>query len=809
MTDTRRRVKLYALNADRQWDDRGTGHVSSAYVDRLKGVSLLVRAESDGSLLLESKILPDTAYQKQQETLIVWSEGDNYDLALSFQEKVGCEEIWAKICSVQGKDPSVEITQEIVEEEDERYDDPSEMTGYMYELPPCEIERLDEINDIIANSLPFPIRREKLGNVLERENYIKNLLGLFHTCEEVQNLKALHKLYEIFKNMFMLNKNSLFDIMLNDENSLFDLVGIFEYDPSQPQPKRHREYLKSESRFKQVLPFANTDLINKIHQTYRVQYIQEVVLPAPSVIEENMLSTLSQFIFLNKVEIVNLVQEDEHFLTQLFTLIPDETTSQERRRDLVLFLKEFCLFSQTLQPQNRENFFKTLSSLGILPTLEVTLAMNDPIIKSSSVDILTYIVEYSPSMIREYALQQEANTDKDQLIINIIIEQMISSQQDLGLVVQLSSMLRLLLDPENMLSATANKSEKSEFLNYFYKNCMPVLTGKIKICSSNSNSTNNATNNKKDDLQASIENNQQAQLYSLILELLSFCVEHHAYCIRTYIINNDLLRNVLYLMKTKYTFLVLSALRFLRKIVGLKDEVYNRYIITNNLFEIIIEVFNQNKGRYNLLDSAIIELFEFIRTDEIKMLYIYIIDKFGQQLERIEYVKTFQGLRKLYDQHYDYLKEKNNDNNSRYRRDPRELDEDEDIWFNQNDEDDHLEDDGLNDSMNYNDFGQFNKKLDNNKKNNINNLNYSELSNVKKYNELDNVKTLNSSNKNSNNTPRKTTQLNNTLQTSQLSTGLEVQNQMKGLVEYDEDSEEECEDEIINSTAKRAKLSSS
>lgn len=36
-TDTRRRVKLYALNADRQWDDRGTGHVSSNYVERLKG----------------------------------------------------------------------------------------------------------------------------------------------------------------------------------------------------------------------------------------------------------------------------------------------------------------------------------------------------------------------------------------------------------------------------------------------------------------------------------------------------------------------------------------------------------------------------------------------------------------------------------------------------------------------------------------------------------------------------------------------------------------------------------------------------
>jgi len=59
--------------------------------------------QADASLLLESKIQSDTAYQKQQETLIVWSEGDNFDLALSFQEKAGCDEIWEKICSVQGK----------------------------------------------------------------------------------------------------------------------------------------------------------------------------------------------------------------------------------------------------------------------------------------------------------------------------------------------------------------------------------------------------------------------------------------------------------------------------------------------------------------------------------------------------------------------------------------------------------------------------------------------------------------------------------------------------------------------------------
>ena len=71
----------------------------------------------------------------------------------------------------------------------------------------------------------------------------------------------------------------------------------------------------------QVLPIGNPELMSKIHQTYRVQYIQDVVLPTPSVFEENMLSTLSSFIFFNKVDIVSQIQEDEKFLDELFTQV--------------------------------------------------------------------------------------------------------------------------------------------------------------------------------------------------------------------------------------------------------------------------------------------------------------------------------------------------------------------------------------------------------------------------------------------------------------------------------------------------------
>lgn len=35
------------LNTDRAWDDKGTGHVSCAYIDRLQGMALIVRSEDD------------------------------------------------------------------------------------------------------------------------------------------------------------------------------------------------------------------------------------------------------------------------------------------------------------------------------------------------------------------------------------------------------------------------------------------------------------------------------------------------------------------------------------------------------------------------------------------------------------------------------------------------------------------------------------------------------------------------------------------------------------------------------------------
>lgn len=714
-SSTRRRVKLYMLNEDRQWDDRGTGHVSSAYVERLKGMSLIVRSETDGSILLESKIQPDTAYQKQQETLIVWSEADNYDLALSFQEKAGCDEIWEKICNVQGKDPSVEITQDIIEEsEDERFDDMPEV-AHPIELPPCELSKLEEISELFCSVLTIPIRREKLAVAIEQEGYIKKLIDLFHMCEDLENMEGLHHLYEIFKSIFLLNKNSLFEILFQ-EDTIFDVVGVLEYDPAMPKPAKHREYLQATAKFKEVIPFTNQELVNKIHQTYRVQYIQDVILPTPSVFEENMLSTLTSFIFFNKVEIVGMVQDDEQFLQQLFSQIQDEKVDDSRRRDLVFFLKEFCTFSQTLQPQGRETFFKTLSGLHILEAVEYILSLDDNTMKPAAIDIFSHIVEFSPSMVREFILKEGQKNDDDDLLINLVIEQMINdADPELGGAVQLMGIMKLLIDPENMM-ATALKTEKTEFLSFFYKHSMHVLTAPLFAVTAEKKIS-------KDDFQT-------AQLLSIILDLLTFCVEHHSYHIKNYIISKDVMSRVLVLLRSRHAFLILCALRLMRKIIGMKEEFYNRYIIKQNLFKHIVSAFTANGNKYNLLNSAMIELFEFIKLEDIKSLCTHIVEEHIKELESVDYVNTFKSLKFKYEEFQDKLKEKPGlesntasllRNNNRFRRDQRTLEEEEEMWFSNDDEVDDGENivpmsDVLKNKIDA-DFDQINRLLENRRAN--------------------------------------------------------------------------------------------
>lgn len=67
--------------------------------------------------------------------------------------------------------------------------------------------------------------------------------------------------------------------------------------------------------------------------------------------------------------------------------------------------------------------------------------------------------------------------------------------------------------------------------------------------------------------------------------------------------------------------------------------------MNEDLFSPIIEVLKKNNGRYNLLDSAILEMFEYICSEDLIPLIIHIVNQFGSELESIEYVNTFKNMK--------------------------------------------------------------------------------------------------------------------------------------------------------------------
>lgn len=175
-------------------------------------------------------------------------------------------------------------------------------------------------------------------------------------------------------------------------------------------------------------------------------------------------------------------------------------------------------------------------------------SLDDVTTKQAALDVFASIVECNPSTVREYMLQETQSTqDDDELLLNLVISEIQSDPDpELSGALNLMNYLKLLIDPENMMAVSI--SEKTEFLSFFYFRSMSVLLAPLMANTS--------------ELQLIRDDFHQAQLQNLILDFLTFCIEHHTYHMRNFLNKKDLLRRVLVLLKSKHQFLQLSKTFF-------------------------------------------------------------------------------------------------------------------------------------------------------------------------------------------------------------------------------------------------------
>lgn len=168
-----------------------------------------------------------------------------------------------------------------------------------------------------------------------------------------------------------------------------------------------------------------------------------------------------------------------------------------------------------------------------------------------------------------------------------------------------------------------------------------------------------------------------------ICDLLCFCVSHHPHKIKCNFLANNVVDKVLSLTRRREKYLVVAAVRFFRILVSCNDDRVMNHIARNNLLKPIIDAFVQNGKRYNLLNSAVLELFEHIRKNDSKILLKYLVDSFWFQLVVFN-LPSIYSLKVRYEQSLEILEENGLTNvlDSRRRTDERALEKEEKDYFN-------------------------------------------------------------------------------------------------------------------------------
>eukprot|EP00298_Acanthocystis_sp_HF-20_P018339 c21946_g1_i1.p1 GENE.c21946_g1_i1~~c21946_g1_i1.p1 ORF type:complete len:666 (+),score=163.81 c21946_g1_i1:230-2227(+) len=608
--DQKYRVKVYELTEEGEWGDQGTGHVQFQVVQSVEAAYIFVHSEVDSSLILESKVImePD-AYQRQGETIISWNDpSSKQDIALSFADLAGCQDIWEKLCAVRGVDPTASSRE-----------DDDQVAQSNFTIPAVTLENLPQIRELLTDI--SPVMREPLANALIQENYVKHLVDLFNQLEKENDTKNLVQLYSILKLIILLNEGSMFDHLLSDSEYL-GVFGILEYDPDQASNKpNHRAFLQQNAKFKQVVPFEDPMIIARIHQNFRVQYLKDSVLTRMT--DDQALGTLNSIIFFNNIEILQQLQKSPRFLPELFqkfaglkNLKPEERLQQQK--DLLRLLQEMCQMTKSFQLTARNNFFKNLTAHGVLNIFED--AMQNPDLKARllAFDILTACVATDPSNARKFMLEQNPETGLMGQLVRRIGE-----DEDHGMREQAVEFIKLLLDPDSLETA----AEKTQFLAMFYDNFLARIVSYLSI----------------EQLEG-VDRKQANVTRNYVCDLLTFLVQHHGYRLKYFVIRNELFDKICELLNEEEKYVVLSGLRFIRACIALKDEFYFTHIVNNNVLQPIVQLFLKNKDVDNLVNSSLLEFFDFIKRENIKPLIAHIVETYEQELHSVTYVNTFNDI---------------------------------------------------------------------------------------------------------------------------------------------------------------------
>lgn len=342
-----KRVKVYVLE-NNEWKDTGTGFCQGIVeeldsgekdTDQKLAFLLVTNEESDQQTLLKSRLEQNIEYQRQEETLIVWKDLNGQDIALSFEESVGCDSLCEFICYVQ-KNLENSISLVAVRSTDDGMGSVHEIITGPVTLPSNQPEQTEdtllESLKILNENTAFEYLRNETINFVINENYLSTLTKSFHEAELSKSYQSLLLLSNIIKTLILYSNKKIVEQMINDENFLC-ICGILEYDNEFPNSKlNHRKYLQDkEPNFKEMIPITDPEIKLIITQNFRLQFLKDVVLVR--FLDDQSFSFITDLMLNYQNAIIEFLQKDENnFINQVISMYKvenDSVITADKRRD--------------------------------------------------------------------------------------------------------------------------------------------------------------------------------------------------------------------------------------------------------------------------------------------------------------------------------------------------------------------------------------------------------------------------------------------------------------------------------------------
>ena len=406
------------------------------------------------------------------------------------------------------------------------------------------------------------------------------------------------------------------------------------------------------------MPINDAEVRKKIHWTYRLLYLKDVVLAR--ILDDPTFSVLNSLIYFHQVDIVNHLQTNQQFLKDLFDVFSaSDEEKAEKKKEAVLFIQNCCAVSKNIQAQSRAQLYQNFIQYGLFAVITFALRHQDASVRVAGTDILVALIDHDPHLVRSHifnAIREKGTPLTDTLIELLLVE------VDLGVKSQMADAIKILLDPStnqaslevmNRAGAGVNAElmakqrgaggpgaqlqhqnnqnpQANAFIDSFYESSAKRLFAPLKALEQRTTMTN--------------LNVQETMLYTHLVDVLCFFVRQHSFKSKLFILSENLHSRVAQLLACPQKYMKLTALKWFRTCVGLQDEFHNRQMIQNGLFEPILLIVEETMPRDNLLNSACLELFEYIKRESVKQLIMHLVETYRDRLMRISYVNTFQAL---------------------------------------------------------------------------------------------------------------------------------------------------------------------